>query len=109
MKRLFPYIAMIVIFFVLTRCDVQMYSESRAKYMEKNVDKIKINMTKQELRDMFGRPDDYEGRALFLYDERGLEKATSWLYLYLNNDLAHRIDFDLHTNRVIKAEKQNHQ
>jgi hypothetical protein len=94
-------------FFGLVGCNEHMYSRNQAEYMEKNADKIKINMTKKELKDMFGKPDSYAPKIRFFYDDEGLEKASSWLYLYPDGDCSHRVDFDPLTGRVIKAEKES--
>jgi hypothetical protein len=96
-----------IVFFGLVGCNEHIYSKSQAEYMEKNVGKIEINMTKQEIKDIFGKPDYYAPKLPLFYDDGGLEKASSWLYLYPNDDFSHRINFDLRTGRVIKAEKES--
>jgi hypothetical protein len=94
-----------IIFLGMVGCDGQRSSKDRAEYMEQNVGKIKINMTKKELISMFGKPDDYAPKIRFFYDDRGLEKASSWSYLYWDDDFSHQINFAPHTNKVIKSEK----
>jgi hypothetical protein len=105
MKKLFACIIASIVFLGVVRCDGQRSSKDRAEYMEQNVDKIKINMTKQELINMFGKPDDYAPKIRFFYDDGGLEKASSWSYLYWDDDFSYQINFDSHTNRVIKSKK----
>jgi hypothetical protein len=105
MKKLFVFIITLIILFGVVRCDGPRSSKDRAEYMEQNIDKIKINMTKQELTNIFGKPDDYAPKIRFFYDDGGLEKASSWSYLYWDDDFSHQINFDPRTNRVIKSEK----
>lgn len=95
----------LMLFGGLTFCSGPRVSITRAKNIERNIDKIKIGMTKQELKDLLGRPDYYALKPPFFYDNRELEKASSWSYLYWDDDFSHRIDFDPQTGRVIKSEQ----
>jgi hypothetical protein len=90
---------------ILFGCGGSNYSRSRAEYMEQNTNKIKVNMTKQELKNIFGEPDYYVPKVPFSYDSGSLGKADSWIYLYPDEGFAHQIHFAPHTGRVIKSEK----
>jgi hypothetical protein len=106
MKMLPLYTVMIILFFGLTGFFGEpRFDEKRAKYMEQNVAQIKVGMTKQELKSMLGRPDYYEPKKAFFYNDGGLEKASSWSYLYPDDDFSYQIDFNPKTGKVIKAEK----
>jgi hypothetical protein len=101
------YVVIAIFFFGLTRyCDPP-FDKNRAGYMEQNTDKIKIGMTKQELKALLGKPNDYAPKLRFFYDDEGLEKATSWLYLYPDDHMSHHIEFDASTGRIIKSEKES--
>lgn len=105
MKALLKYFIAAIFLFGVIGCSQPRFSESRAKYMEQNTNKIKVNMTKQDLRDTLGKPDYYDPKASFSYDEKGLEKANSWLYFYPDDHFSHQIDFDPHTGKVISSKK----
>lgn len=95
----------LMLFGGLTFCNGPRFSVTRAENMERSIDKIRVGMTKQELKNLLGRPDTYSSRSSFFYDDRELEKASSWAYLYWDDDYSHQIDFDPQTNKVIKSEK----
>jgi hypothetical protein len=104
-KILSLYAISLTILFGLVGCGGPNYSRSRAEYMEQNTNKIKVNMTKQELKNIFGEPDYYVPKVPFFYDSGSLEKADNWIYLYPDEGFAHQIHFAPHTGRVIKSEK----
>jgi hypothetical protein len=104
-KMFFLHTIKLIILFGAIGCGGPNYSKSRAEYMEENINKIKINMTKQELKNIFGEPDYYAPKVPFFYDGGSLEKAHDWTYIYPDNGFAHQIHFDPHTGRVIKSEK----
>jgi hypothetical protein len=95
----------VLLFGGLTFCGGPRISKVRAENMERNVNKIKIGMPKKELKDLLGKPDDYTPKLPFFYDDRGLERASNWSYLYWDDDFSHQIDFDSNTGRVTKSEK----
>jgi hypothetical protein len=104
MKILPLYVVMTILFFGLTGCEPR-FDEKRAKYMEQNVDKIKADMTKKDLKSMLGRPDYYYPKKVLFYNDGDLEKASSWSYLYQNDDFSYQINFSQQTGRVISSEK----
>jgi hypothetical protein len=104
LKILSSYTISLIILFGVVGCGPR-FSKSRAEYMEQNISKIKINMTKQELKNTFGTPDYYAPKLPFFYDSGDLEKADNWIYLYPDDDFVHQIHFDPHTGRVTRSEK----
>jgi hypothetical protein len=95
-----------IIVFGVFGCDRSRFSENRAKYMEQNINKIKIGMTKQELKSVLGEPDDYIPKSNS-FNAGGSEKATVWLYLYPDDHMSHHIEFDNRTDKIIKSKKES--
>jgi hypothetical protein len=81
------------------------FSKNRAENMEQNINKISVGMTKQQMKDLFGKPDDYTPKLPFFGYDNGVERASYWLYLYLDDDFSHQIEFDPTTGLVTKSEK----
>jgi hypothetical protein len=82
------------------------YNRVQAEYLEQNVGKIKVGMTRQEIRKLFGKPHEYSRQSFFLYNDGELERARSWFYLYPDDDFSRQVDFDS-TGKVIGSEKVN--
>ncbi len=90
-------------------------TEKEAEAFIQNYQKVKIGMTRQQVREVVGKPDRYSfasntvsGNILSkVFDsENRLNQAESWDYNYpINEPVFKTIEFDLRTNKVIKLGK----
>jgi hypothetical protein len=95
---------------LLTSCGPY-FSKEREKILRQNGDKIKVGMTRAEVKHLLGKPDFYYPKldpTGLLYFDKDMEKAKQWEYIDpKDSDFTKALHFDLKTNKIKKITKEN--